>query len=122
MAIFGSNDNAGSQPAKTNTNTTIITAGATLKGEINLDCDFYLDGHLEGMIVSKNLITVGKNGKIDVERIEIKETGHVSGVITSAEMVIEAKGVFEGESHIKGTNTPAKAAQVEQETAKEQKK
>ena len=141
MAIFGSNDNAGSQPAKTNTNTTIITAGATLKGEINLDCDFYLDGHLEGMIVSKNLITVGKNGKIkgeikaghlvvqgvvegnvDVERIEIKETGHVSGVITSAEMVIEAKGVFEGESHIKGTNTPAKAVQVEQETAKEQKK
>lgn len=93
------------------------------------------------MIVSKNLITVGKNGKIkgeikaghlvvqgvvegnvDVERIEIKETGHVSGVITSAEMVIEAKGVFEGESHIKGTKTPAKAAQVEQETAKEQKK
>ena len=92
------------------------------------------------MIVSKNLITVGKNGKIkgeikaghlvvqgvvegnvDVERIEIKETGHVSGVITSAEMVIEAKGVFEGESHIKGT-TSAKVEKTDPAPAKEQKK
>jgi len=92
------------------------------------------------MIVSKNLITVGKNGKIkgeikanqlvvqgvvegsvDVERLEIKSTGHVSGVVTSTEMVIEAKGVFEGESHIKGTNAPAKMLKAAPEAAKEQK-
>jgi cytoskeletal protein CcmA (bactofilin family) len=85
---------------------------------------------MEGTILSKGMITVGKNGKIkgevsaahlivqgkvegsvDVERIEIKESGHVSGVITSTEMVIEAKGVFEGESHIKSSvvKKPAEA-------------
>ncbi|WP_345978218.1 polymer-forming cytoskeletal protein [Sulfurimonas sp. HSL3-7] len=87
-----------------------------------LDCDFYFDGEMEGTILSKGMITVGKNGRIkgevsashlivqgkvegsvDVERIEIKENGHVRGVITSNEMVIEAKGIFEGESHIKSS-------------------
>lgn len=92
------------------------------------------------MIVSKNLITVGKNGKIkgeikagqlvvqgvvegsvDVERLEIKATGYVSGVVTSTEMVIEAKGVFEGESHIKGIKPAAKSSKAAEEPVKEQK-
>ncbi len=92
------------------------------------------------MIVSKNLITVGKNGKIkgeikagqlvvqgvvegsvDVERLEIKATGYVSGVVTSTEMVIEAKGVFEGESHIKSSTSAAKPAKAADAPVKEQK-
>ncbi|MEJ2500079.1 MAG: polymer-forming cytoskeletal protein [Campylobacterales bacterium] len=131
MAIFGSNDNAGSKPAKTavaNSNTTIITAGAELKGEIALECDVYFDGRMEGTIHSKGVITVGKNGtvkgdidaahlvvqgrvegNVEVDRLEIKENGYVSGVVTSTEMVIEAKGVFEGESHRKSASAPKPA-------------
>lgn len=75
---------------------------------------------MEGTIHSKGVITVGKNGmlkgdveavhlivqgkvegNVEVERLEIKENGYVSGVIISNEMVIEAKGLFEGESHRK---------------------
>ena len=77
-----------------------------IKGEVNA-------GHLivQGVI----------EGNVDVGRIEIKETGHVSGVISSTEMIIEAKGVFEGESHIKGA-TPAKVEKIAHTPVKEQKK
>jgi len=96
---------------------------------MTLKCDLYIDGHFEGTIESKNLITIGKNGKmngeiraehlivqgvvegnIEVDRIEIKETGHVSGMITSSELQIEAKGVFEGESRIR--NESRKAGEI----------
>lgn len=60
-------------------------------------------------------------GNVDVGRIEIKETGHVSGVISSMEMIIEAKGVFEGESHIKGA-VQAKGEKPDTAAIKEQKK
>ncbi len=88
---------------------------------MNLNCDIYIDGHFEGTIESQKIITVGKNGKvngdirtgrlivqglvegsIDADRIEIKEAGRVSGMIASSELVIEEKGLFEGESRIKG--------------------
>lgn len=80
---------------------------------------------MEGTIHSKGVITVGKNGtlkgdidaahlivqgrvegNVEVDRLEIKENGYVSGVITSNEMVIEAKGIFEGESHRKSAAAP----------------
>ncbi|MEA3373686.1 MAG: polymer-forming cytoskeletal protein [Campylobacterota bacterium] len=88
---------------------------------MTLNCDLYVDGHFEGKIESEKIITIGKNGKVngeiraghlvvqglvegdvDVERIEIKESGRVSGIVTSSELVIEAKGHFQGESRIKG--------------------
>uniref|UniRef100_UPI003F63A8CB bactofilin family protein n=1 Tax=Thiomicrolovo subterrani TaxID=3131934 RepID=UPI003F63A8CB len=133
MAIFGSNNNTESKPAKapvTNTSTTIITAGALLKGEITLECDVFFDGRVEGTMHSKGVITVGQNGVIvgevkaphlivrgriegtvDVDRVEIKENGYVGGIISSKEMVIESKGIFEGESHRKTTQTAAKPVQ-----------
>ncbi len=88
---------------------------------MTLHCDLYVDGHFEGLIDSDKMVTIGKNGKvsgeiraghlivqgvveaeIDIDRIEIKENGHVSGTITSTELIIEAKGHFQGESRIKG--------------------
>ena len=124
MAIFNNGDNAGSSTGKTSGNTTIITEGAALKGEMNVSCDIYIDGQFEGGIHSQHLVTVGKNGKVkgelfasrlivqgyvegnvDVDRVEIKEAGRVSGTITSTELIIEAKGHFQGESRIKGENT-----------------
>ncbi|MCJ7765980.1 MAG: polymer-forming cytoskeletal protein [Thiovulaceae bacterium] len=87
---------------------------------MTLDCDLFVDGHFEGIVESKGMITVGKNGNIsgeisakrlivqgtvegsiDVDTIEIKSTGNVSGIIISVELMIESKGVFKGESRIK---------------------
>jgi cytoskeletal protein CcmA (bactofilin family) len=118
MAIF----NNGDRPSKStsNSNTTIITAGAKIKGEISLSCNLYIDGELEGTIKSSKEVNVGKNGhvkgsivterlvvqgfiegSIEAKTVEIKAAGHVSGEIISNELIIESKGVFEGNSIVK---------------------
>ncbi len=95
---------------------------------MNVSCDLYIDGQFEGSIRSQHLVTVGKNGKVkgelnasrlivqgyvegdvDVDRIEIKEAGRVSGTIISTELIIEAKGHFQGESRIKGESAKKQA-------------
>jgi cytoskeletal protein CcmA (bactofilin family) len=104
---------------------------------MNLSCDLYVDGIFEGMIHSDKLITVGKNGKIkgdvhaaklvvqglvdgivEAELVEIKSTGRVHGSVTSAELAIEAKGVFEGDSKIKNAQklTPSKETKTKVKT------
>ncbi|MCD6259058.1 MAG: polymer-forming cytoskeletal protein [Helicobacteraceae bacterium] len=119
MAIFNNSDNT-HQSAKTDTNTTIITAGSVIKGEMKLACNLYVDGEFEGTIQSEKEVNIGKNGhvkgeittnrlvvqgfiegSINAERVEIKAQGKVHGSIESAELVIEAKGLFEGNSLVK---------------------
>ena len=119
MAIFNSSDST-SQSAKANSNTTIITAGAKIKGEIELSCNLYIDGELEGFIKSTKEVNIGKNGHVkgnvvtdklivqgyvegtvDAKTVEIKAHGRVSGEITSLDLVIESKGIFEGNSIVK---------------------
>ena len=116
MAIF----NQGDQLPKQDAQTTIITEGATLNGEMNLSCNLYVDGEFEGVIHSTSTVTVGKNGRIkgdikaekimvqglidgalDCERLEILSSGKVHGKIVTSELVIEAKAEFSGESHLK---------------------
>ena len=137
MAIFNNSSNKGSSNRKSNSTTTIITEGATFKGEISLQCDIYIDGHFEGTLESQNVVTVGKNGEIkgdvhaghlvvqgivegtvDAARVEIKGSGRIRGTVVSSEMTIEEKGLFEGESRIKKetpqlTAKPAVAEEIE---------
>lgn len=119
MAIFNNGDNT-HQSEKTDTNTTIITAGSVIKGEMKLACNLYVDGEFEGTIQSEKEVNIGKNGHvkgeitthrlvvqgfiegaINAERVEIKAQGKVQGSIESSELVIEAKGLFEGNSLVK---------------------
>ena len=136
MAIFNHSDNA---PASNNNNTTIITEGSFIKGEMTLDCNLYIDGEFEGTIKSKKLVTIGKSGKvrgeihtnhlivqgtvegvIESERLEIMAAGKVLGSILSSELVIEAKGHFEGESKIKNKEIKNRAVNtVPQEKKRE---
>ncbi|MEN4046243.1 bactofilin family protein [Sulfurimonas sp. NWX367] len=121
MAIFN-NGNIADKSDKTDANTAIVTAGAKIKGEIELTCNLYIDGELEGFIKSSKEVNVGKNGhvkgdittkrlvvqglvegSIHADRVEIKAAGHVNGEITSLELVIEAKGIFQGNSIVKET-------------------
>nr|WP_275755169.1 polymer-forming cytoskeletal protein [Sulfurimonas sp. SAG-AH-194-C21] len=79
-----------------------------------------MDGELEGMIKSSKEVNVGKNGHVkgsihtehlivqgfvegtvDAKSVEIKAAGHVSGEIVAAELIIESKGIFEGNSIVK---------------------
>ena len=120
MAVF----NNGNQSSKEHNNTTIITEGSFIKGEMELSCALYIDGNFEGAIRSSASVTVGRNGKIDgdvlakklviqgtvkgsaeADRIEIHADGKMEGSVTSSELVIEAQAVFEGDSHFKARET-----------------
>jgi cytoskeletal protein CcmA (bactofilin family) len=130
MAIFN-NGNSKLEGTKTDANTTIITAGAKLKGELELTCNLYIDGELEGEINSNKEINIGKNGhikgsvttqrlvvqgyiegSINASRVEIKAAGHVKGEISSSELIIESKGIFEGNSIIKNATAQKTAAKA----------
>jgi len=106
---------------------------------MTLDCNLYIDGEFEGTIKSKKLVTIGKSGKvrgeihtnhlivqgtvegvIESERLEIMAAGKVLGSILSSELVIEAKGHFEGESKIKNKEIKNRAVNtVPQEKKRE---
>ena len=119
MAIFNKNDTQ-LKNHSTDANTTIITAGSIIKGDMQLSCNLYVDGEFEGTINSNNEINIGKNGRIKgeitttnlivqgfvegsikVDRVDIKAGGKVQGTIEASELVIESKGSFEGNSIVK---------------------
>jgi len=52
-------------------------------------------------------------GTVDAQKVEIKAAGHVKGEIVSSELIIEAKGIFEGSSTIKNETTPALATNTQ---------
>ena len=88
----------------------------------------HIDGEIEGSIRSKSTVMIGKSGFVngevyanklivsgklkgltESESVEIASLGRFEGVITSTELVIEKKGVFIGESKIKGQAAPKNA-------------
>ncbi|MEA2091800.1 MAG: polymer-forming cytoskeletal protein [Campylobacterota bacterium] len=97
---------------------------------MNLSCNLYVDGEFEGIIHSKKEVNIGKNGHIkgdvttqrlvvqgyiegtiNAARVEIKAAGRVNGSIESSELIIESKGIFEGNSVVKDASpvpTPEK--------------
>lgn len=87
-----------------------------------MSCNLYIDGYFEGNINSEQEISIGKNGiikgeitalrviiqglaegSINATRVDIKPDGKVIGSVESEELVIEAKGIFEGNSRVKNT-------------------
>ena len=87
---------------------------------MNLSCNLYVDGEFEGSINSQNEVNIGKHGHvkgdlttkrlvvqgfvegtINANKVEIKSAGRVSGTIEAAELIIESKGIFEGNSVVK---------------------
>jgi len=98
---------------------------------MNLTCNLYVDGELEGKINSSKEVNIGKNGHINgdvttkrlvvqgfvegtlhADRVEIKANGHIRGTVEAAELVIEAKGIFEGNSIVKGAKEAPKKLNI----------
>jgi len=97
---------------------------------MNLTCNLYVDGTFDGVINSQKEVNIGKNGHVkgdiltkrlvvqghvegtvNAERVEIKAHGRVNGTIESTELVIESKGIFEGNSIVKGSKSTPEALQ-----------
>lgn len=105
--------------------TTVVAAGTTLTGDVELNDDFHLDGVMKGNLISKNDLIVSTSGrftgdvkakrvlvsgildgKVDADRLEIVASGQVSGEIKVRELVIESGGQFVGASQVKKHDTP----------------
>lgn len=94
----------------------ILGPGAVIKGEIQVNGDFRIDGTLEGIIQCKGKIVVGTTGRIDgeiqcqnadfsgdvkatvkvSELLTLKETARFSGDIITGKLAIEPGAKFSG--------------------------
>ncbi|ARQ98836.1 MULTISPECIES: bactofilin family protein [Campylobacter] len=118
MAVFGKGS------SKFNSETTIISEGAYIKGELACGSVLYIEGHVDGMIKSNNTVVIGKNGKVtgiisankivvngifegnvDADSVEILSGGFVLGDICSGSFSIENGGKFDGKSSLKKSNS-----------------
>ena len=87
---------------------------------MNLSCNLYVDGEFEGVVNSSKEVNIGKHGHIkgdistirlvvqghiegsvNAAKVEIKAAGKVIGTIEAEELIIESKGIFEGNSIVK---------------------
>lgn len=71
------------------------------------------NGHVKGDLSADRLVIQGSvEGTINSNRVEIKAGGHMSGEITATELIIEAKGIFEGNSIVKDSKNMAKTKEA----------
>ncbi|MGB1906970.1 MAG: bactofilin family protein, partial [Spongiibacter sp.] len=113
--------------------TTVVAAGTSLTGDVELKDNFHLDGKMEGKLKSEGDVAIGRSGrlsgeisakqvlvsgvfdgKIDADRLEIVASGQVSGEINVRELVIESGGQFIGASQVKKHDTPPMLKPVDQ--------
>ena len=118
MAIFNKGDANTAQ-------TTIISSGTLIKGELHLSCILHIDGNVEGDVISDNTVVIGKNGtargsirakhivisgkffgNIEAELVELLGGGVLVGDVLSQNFGIEVGAKFNGKSAVNGGEQP----------------
>lgn len=94
----------------------LVGDGTEIKGSINSDSDIRIDGKVLGNVTTKSKMVLGTSGYIDgdvsassvdvsgvikgnvkaSEILYLKASGRIEGNITTAKMVIESGGEFNG--------------------------
>ena len=62
MAIFANNDKSVNGNSG---NTSIISQGTRIKGDVYSECNLHIDGDLEGNIIAKTNVAIGKSGNVN---------------------------------------------------------
>lgn len=103
----------------------MLGAGTTIKGDIQSNGDFRIDGTLIGSITSKGKIVIGQTGSVDgevncrnadisgqmkaqltvSELLTLKATAKLSGEITTSKLSIEPGARFSGTCNMSETGT-----------------
>jgi Integral membrane protein CcmA involved in cell shape determination len=115
MGVFNKHD----QQSFSDSETTIVANGAKVEGIFNCQSRLHVDGEIKGEVHSKNIVTIGKQGKVfgKIEAsklivnglfegdavcnsIELLKGGILRGKIVSKDLMIETKAIFEGQSSI----------------------
>ena len=114
MAVFNKGNANAAQ-------TTIISAGTLIKGEMRLSCILHIDGNIEGDVISDSTVVIGKNGtargsikakhiiingkffgNIEAELVELLGGGVLIGDVLSQSFGIEVGAKFNGKSAVSG--------------------
>ncbi|MEX1000829.1 MAG: polymer-forming cytoskeletal protein [Crocinitomicaceae bacterium] len=115
----GKSVNTTSSPDKLNR----IVEGTNIKGDINTDSNFRLDGSLEGTLNTAGKLVVGVNGKVEGEIIcnnadiegeiignikvdgilLLKSTARITGNIIAGKIGVENGAEFNGKCNMTGT-------------------
>ena len=119
MGIFNKGNNE--RLPVSSSKTTIISEGSQINGELKFSGSVHIDGFVEGNIFCEGVVTIGKKGKIkgfitaekvivngfvegnvDCNIVEILEGGKFVGEVQYNQIMIEPKGIFEGNMKLKG--------------------
>ena len=121
----------------------MLGAGTTIKGDIQSNGDFRIDGTLLGSINSKGKIVIGETGNVEgevvcrnadvsgkvkaqitvSELLTLKATAKLSGEITTSKLSIEPGAKFSGTCNMSEGNTGARAEKpIEDGTPREKEK
>jgi cytoskeletal protein CcmA (bactofilin family) len=121
----------------------MLGAGTTIKGDIQSNGDFRIDGTLLGSIQSKGKIVIGETGNVEgevtcrnadvsgkvkaqitvSELLTLKSTARLSGEITTSKLSIEPGAKFSGTCNMSESPAGVKAEKpVEDGTFREKEK
>lgn len=97
MAIFGK-----TSIDTNNRQTTIIGIGSYIKGDFSLNSMMYVDGNVEGNIISTDSVVIGKNGLVsgNIKAAKVVVNGRLKGNVEADNMEILAGALFEGDMDI----------------------
>lgn len=97
MAIFGK-----TTIASNNKQSTIIGMGAIFKGNLTLSSMIYIDGIVEGDVLSTDSVVVGKNGilKGDVKAKKIVINGEIKGNVIADSIEILSGATLVGDMEV----------------------
>ncbi len=124
-------------PAKsTRSAVTIIAQGNKFSGEMSIVGKMHIDGVFEGNISSLDSISIGKRGEvrgiiralhinvcgllegeIHCDELTVEDGGKVRGTVYSDQLVVERKGCFVGERHLKADASKSDASKPEDSKA-----
>jgi len=118
--------------SKSSYNATIIADDCSIVGGITTGSDVVINGKFEGIVSSKQTVTVGENGElygdikcetivigglvdgvVEANMIHILSTGKVVGQLIYSKITVEENGFFDGKIAVKGNSLQSKYAEIE---------
>ena len=121
MGMFGDKKGAKSPRSEMNHLTTSIGEECIFEGSISTSSSTRIDGTLQGKITGENSLVVGERGVvtgeikaleiivfgriegvIEADRLEIKDTGVVTGDLYVGKLIVQEGGIYNGRSVMGG--------------------
>ncbi len=117
--------------SKQNYSATIIASDSFVIGGIDTNGDVVINGKFEGVIVSKETVTIGETGEVfgevkadtvlvcglldgmvDATHVHIMASGKIMGKLTYSHLTVEESGFFDGEVKVKNASFKSRYGEI----------